>query len=556
MSETIQVALSEIVDSRWQTRQDGYSGPEFDELVQSVKKQGIVNPPGVFRNEAGEWELVYGHRRVAAARQAGCTSIPITRLDDGCQITDTAMPTLERFQQMVIADNLYHEDLRPLEVARALQELIGQQGLSQGEVAAIYGKSQQWVSDKLRLLDLAPEVQEKLTARAVEESVARKLAQLPEDVQPEVAKHIEGRPSREATQIVQEIQAATEPEYWDLPEDRPWSPGQINVKAMMDDCLAKVPQEKMGRVLVNLSKAYMLQRPAVAGYWGMDRFAKVCGLKGQNLEKWQAEHGRDCEQCLFAGEGLFGDCGRPGTKTCPRCLIAIDEVRLPYPDAKADCADCVSEGKWCTDLSCYIDLRKKELAVLAASHEEEDLEQQIAAQDELRAFYDRQMQPDVQCNHWLAQACGTCGHWRGPGQKDQCGAEDPGYIETSFWQSDEMIVPICDGYRLGNLQSLPEIDQSKFDEILIGWIEASVHKLGRFLAGEKLEDRKVCLHEANLSRKQLVTLLGYAANPYLSRWAKSAEVANPITGELSEWTRVEEPDEAAQMETEEGSPLE
>jgi len=552
MTERTEVQVAEIVDSRWQTRQDGYSGPKFDELVESVRHQGIVNPPGVFRNQAGEWELVYGHRRVAAARQAGCSLIPITRLDGGCQVTDTAAPILDRFQQMVIADNLYHEDLSPLELAEALHGLIEQQGLRQATVAEIYGKSQQWVSDKLRLLDLAPEVQEKLTARSVEESVARRLAQLPEAYQAAVAKHIEGRPSREAIGIMQEIEKAADPAFWDLPEDRPWTPELIKVQAMMYDCLEKVPQDKKGEVLVALSKAYMLQRPGGAGCWGMDRFAKACGLKRQNLAEWQAEHGRGCEQCLFAGEGLWRYCGEPDTKTCTHCLIAIDPVRLPYPDGEGKCTECVKEGHWCTDVTCYIETLKVVRGTTEQAAQEEDLEETVAMLEELRAFYDRQGTNEVECAHWLAQACEFCVEFRGSEHKEQCGVEGAKYVATAFWQSEEIVVPRCSAFGLKDASRIPEIDQGCFDEILLGWLGKIVAHggLGDWLPGERGKARMEYLRSGVLNRKQLVALLTYVGNPVLTNWHPSDELMNPITGEKSTWTVMKEAEEEPALDSE------
>ncbi|HBJ59842.1 MAG TPA: chromosome partitioning protein ParB [Verrucomicrobia bacterium] len=118
------------------------------ELAESLRNNGLVQPPTVRRNAAGKWELIAGERRLRAAQLAGWERIQVVvrNVDD---LTAAAMTTTE---------NLQREDLNPIEEAVSYKTLQDQFGLTQQEVAERVGKGRATVANAVRLLELPEEV--------------------------------------------------------------------------------------------------------------------------------------------------------------------------------------------------------------------------------------------------------------------------------------------------------------------------------------------------------------------------------------------------------------
>jgi ParB family chromosome partitioning protein len=140
------------------------------ELADSIRKQGIVQPiivrPIVGAAGAEQrYEIIAGERRWRAAQQAGLTEIPavIRNVPD------------EAAMAMALIENIQREDLNPLEEARAFERLIGEFGLTHQQVAEAVGRSRAAVSNLLRLLELAPEVAERVERRELDMGHARAL---------------------------------------------------------------------------------------------------------------------------------------------------------------------------------------------------------------------------------------------------------------------------------------------------------------------------------------------------------------------------------------------
>jgi len=159
---------------RYQPRVD--MRPEtLAELAESIRSQGIVQPivvrpVGVSgAGDAQRYEIIAGERRWRAAQLAGLSEIPaIIR-----QVPDEAAIA------MALIENIQRENLNPLEEARALQRLIAEFGLTHQQASEAVGRSRAAVSNLLRLLELAPEVCERLEKREIEMGHARALLGLP-----------------------------------------------------------------------------------------------------------------------------------------------------------------------------------------------------------------------------------------------------------------------------------------------------------------------------------------------------------------------------------------
>ncbi len=144
---SFELPINEIARSPYQPRRDFKEG-ELKELAESLKNNGLVQPPTVRKNAAGKWELIAGERRLRAAQLAGWQRIQVVvkNVDD---LTAAAMTTTE---------NLQREDLNPIEEAASYKTLQDQFGLTQQEVAARVGKGRATVANAVRLLELPEEV--------------------------------------------------------------------------------------------------------------------------------------------------------------------------------------------------------------------------------------------------------------------------------------------------------------------------------------------------------------------------------------------------------------
>lgn len=141
--------VDQIVPNRLQPR------TVFDEekirgLAESIREQGVIQPLIVSPMADGRYELIAGERRLRASRMAGLEEVPVVikKVDD------------EGLLAISIIENIQREDLNPIEEARAYQELIGQFGCTQEDVAKKLGKSRTAVANSIRLLNLPRVVQD------------------------------------------------------------------------------------------------------------------------------------------------------------------------------------------------------------------------------------------------------------------------------------------------------------------------------------------------------------------------------------------------------------
>ena len=147
----------------------------LQELADSIKAQGVIQPivvrpvgtPAV--GESQRYEIIAGERRWRAAQLAGLGEIPavIRAIPDEAAIA------------VALIENIQRENLNPLEEARALERLISEFELTHQEAADAVGRSRAGVSNLLRLLELAPEVCERVERREIEMGHARALLALP-----------------------------------------------------------------------------------------------------------------------------------------------------------------------------------------------------------------------------------------------------------------------------------------------------------------------------------------------------------------------------------------
>ena len=143
----LELPINDIARSPYQPRRD-FREEELKELAESLKNNGLVQPPTVRKLANGRYELIAGERRMRAAQLAGWKKIRVTVVEADDQ-TAAVMTTTE---------NLQREDLNPIEEAVSYKTLQDKFDLTQQEVAEKVGKGRATVANAVRLLELPEEV--------------------------------------------------------------------------------------------------------------------------------------------------------------------------------------------------------------------------------------------------------------------------------------------------------------------------------------------------------------------------------------------------------------
>jgi ParB family chromosome partitioning protein len=171
------LAIDALQPGRYQprTRMDPQA---LAELAESIKAQGLMQPILARPLGAGRYEILAGERRWRAARMAGLASVPVLVRD---------VPDRNALA-IALIENLQREDLNPLEEAAGVKRLIEEFTMTHAEAAAAVGRSRVAITNALRLLELAPPVQELLREGKLDMGHARALLALPALKQIELAR--------------------------------------------------------------------------------------------------------------------------------------------------------------------------------------------------------------------------------------------------------------------------------------------------------------------------------------------------------------------------------
>ena len=143
-----EIDIDKIEVNPFQPRAD-FNDNSMDELTQSIKLHGLIQPITVRMTQLGTFEIISGERRYRASRLAGLSKIPayIRVANDQSML------------EMALIENTHREDLNPIEVALSYQRLIEEINISQEVVAERVGKNRSTVSNFLRLLRLPAQIQ-------------------------------------------------------------------------------------------------------------------------------------------------------------------------------------------------------------------------------------------------------------------------------------------------------------------------------------------------------------------------------------------------------------
>lgn len=175
-----EIEISQIRSNREQPR-NRFSDAGIEELANSIREQGVLQPVIVTNRPEGGYELICGERRVKAAERAGYLRIPAV-------VRELAE---DKLLEWALVENIQREDLNAIEEARAYAKLIEQRALSHDDIARKVGKDRSTIANAIRLLKLPSEVLEWLVEGRIQAGHARALLALPtSEHQRQMAKRI------------------------------------------------------------------------------------------------------------------------------------------------------------------------------------------------------------------------------------------------------------------------------------------------------------------------------------------------------------------------------
>src|SRR3989338_4198562 len=167
-----EIEVGRIKDNPYQPRYE-MEAESLKELAASVKQHGILQPvivtksvKDIDRGQQVEYQMVAGHRRLAAAKMAGLPTIPAIVRDS----------TDQQRLELALVENIQRTDLNALERAKGFKQLQEEFDLTHEEIAKKIGKSREYVSNSLRLLNLPEEVKRSLSQGKITEGHARTIA--------------------------------------------------------------------------------------------------------------------------------------------------------------------------------------------------------------------------------------------------------------------------------------------------------------------------------------------------------------------------------------------
>ena len=202
MEEFKIVQIKDIQKNPYQPRKE-FSEEKIQELAQSIKENGLIQPIIVRKSPVLGYEILAGERRYRASIVAGLSEVPVIVK----QLSDQDMMLHS------IIENLQRENLNPIEEARAYQSLIDK-GFTHTEIAEKMGKSRPYITNLVRLLGLPKHILTEVESGRLSQAHARLLIQLSSDKQDKLLNRIqtENLSVRQVEQILQKTKKSSKKE--------------------------------------------------------------------------------------------------------------------------------------------------------------------------------------------------------------------------------------------------------------------------------------------------------------------------------------------------------
>lgn len=561
------VTIELIVPNRSNPRQS-ISAESIEELANSIRQHGFL---GVLegRQVDGHVELAYGARRLAAARQAGLAALPVIVHPDWSD---------ERMQEVALVENLQREDLNPVEEAQAIAQLIAQHAYTHERAGQILGKSQGYVTQRLLLLKLHPEVRAALAGGEIGATQSRDLTGVPVAHQPAVLQALAGLSTRKSQNLVRAVATAlTDPTWWVIPAERT---AQLNyIDAHLAALLSWHYQQASNPVawLLALREHSQLKPlPDLVQLARTDYEAR--NMLGRDAATaWQsfvAEQHPDwtCATCLFrdrralvskVGSGYNRDCrGQVST-----CLLHLAAVPTVIPLSRWEFSHVLPAGPesrggrtaagdlYAPDIDAIAELVQQEEA--ARQKEQTRLRRSKADETQEVVAQYGELQSSAALEHPFAQPCRRCAHHKrgapGPGQAcayGNGGLERYERLELWTWQRDDgLLVPRCSRFAYQDVAAVPEVACPREAEVLVrlmaeevlayfSFSHQSPHAAGglvQTMGGGKELIRRIALPKlAVLIYDRLLHQRLHARDYYRDTQGKS-RMFDPADGQVHEW---------------------
>ena len=196
------VQIKDIQKNPYQPRKE-FSEEKIQELAQSIKENGLIQPIIVRKSPVLGYEILAGERRYRASIVAGLSEVPVIVK----QLSDQDMMLHS------IIENLQRENLNPIEEAKAYQSLIDK-GFTHTEIAEKMGKSRPYITNLVRLLGLPKHILTEVESGKLSQAHARLLIQLSSDKQDKLLNRIqtENLSVRQVEQILQKTKKISKKE--------------------------------------------------------------------------------------------------------------------------------------------------------------------------------------------------------------------------------------------------------------------------------------------------------------------------------------------------------
>lgn len=240
------IPLTQIQANQDQPR-SAFDPERLQELAQSLRVNGLLQPITVYAIGPKQYRIIAGERRWRAAALAGFTEIP------------ALVRTIEQHQllELALIENIQREDLNPIEIARAFQNLAEHHGLQHDQIAERTGKDRSTITNFLRLLKLSDHVQRALIGGKLSAGHARALLNLHEKhKQEEMCERIINQhlSVRETERVVKDMNSP--PAFWKQPGEATPPPFTLDANV----------QAALGEMAMSLgTKVHLLARTPTSG---------------------------------------------------------------------------------------------------------------------------------------------------------------------------------------------------------------------------------------------------------------------------------------------------
>ena len=216
----------DLIDPNTFQPRTNFDEGRLEELAQSIRSNGIIQPLLVRRMDGGRYQLVAGERRWRAAQRAGLMRVPAVIR----QIPE------DKMLELALIENIQRQELNAIEEAHAYKRLIETLGLTQEMVAQRVGRDRSFITNYLRLLRLPEDVQNLVEQERISMGHARALLGVDDaDMQRRLARNVmeQGLSVRETERAIKRIISGANPATATQPSTKRDDPNVRNAEAKM-----------------------------------------------------------------------------------------------------------------------------------------------------------------------------------------------------------------------------------------------------------------------------------------------------------------------------------